>query len=70
MTNKCCDIVYWKHSDGWDAYRKEDCHLWFGNWTPRWFDMAIVEDSPTLSDCKLEISAGWHPHNLVCLVSS
>lgn len=68
MARQCCDVVYWKHADGWDVYRKEDCVLFGKKWVPRWFDMFIVEDCPTLADAKYEINT-WHPLN-VCLVTS
>lgn len=64
---KCCDIVYFKHGYGWDAYRKEDCYQVEEKWIPKWFDMAIVSDSPTKTDVMYEISY-MHPLG-ICLVS-
>ena len=45
--NRCCDIVYWKHEDGWDAYNKCDCQWINGKWIPNWFDNFVIEDAPT-----------------------
>jgi hypothetical protein len=66
---RCCDIVYWKHEDGWDAYRREDCHQWMSErWIPRWFDCAIVEDAPTKKAAQQEIEEHHIDILGVCLV--
>ena len=55
MPAKCCDIVYWEHDDGWDAYRKQDCRQFLGGFVPNWFDCPIVEDKPTKAQAQAEI---------------
>jgi hypothetical protein len=63
---KCCDIIYWRHDDGWDAYRKSDCEFINRHWVPRWFDNFIIEDYPTKASAQAEMRE-WHPLG-VCLV--
>jgi hypothetical protein len=66
MTKKCCDVVYWKHNEGWDAYKKDDCQFINNHWIPNWFDCFIVEDAPTKKDAIKSIN---ELHILgVCLV--
>jgi len=66
MTRKCCDVVYWKHNEGWDAYKKGDCQFVNNHWVPNWFDSFIVEDAPTKKDAIKSIN---ELHILgVCLV--
>lgn len=63
---KCCDIVYWKHDDGWDAYQRSECELFNGKWIPKWFDDFVIEDAPTKADAVRQIK---EMHILgVCLV--
>lgn len=63
-----CPVVFWKHKDGWDIYRKSDCYLsaFSGEWIPQWFDDAIVEDAKTKKEAVKELST-WHVLG-VCLV--
>ena len=65
---KCCDVVYFKHDMGWDAYLKQDCHIFGNAWVPRWFDCAIIEDVPTRKQIQKEIH-DMHFWGL-CLVTS
>ena len=65
---KCCDVIYWKHEDGWDAYRREDCHQVNGSWIPLWFDAFIIEDVSTKQEAQRIIKYGWHALG-VCFVS-
>lgn len=66
MTAKCCEIVYWKHDEGWDAYRKEDCYKINEQWIPTWFDTAIVDSVATKTNAQKEIKE-LHPLG-ICLV--
>ncbi len=66
MSKKCCEIVYWKHDDGWDVYPQSECRKVDGRWIPNWFDCFIIEDAPTKKDA---INAINELHILgVCLV--
>lgn len=66
-TYSCCNPIYWKHDDGWDVYRREDCvRLLDGSWVPEFFDLPIVEDLPTKKDAQKEVSE-MHPFG-ICLV--
>lgn len=67
MPKKCCDLVYWKHDDGWDVFLKSDCQrLSDGTFVPRWFDCQIVEDAPTKKAARAEIA---ELHQVFCLVN-
>lgn len=68
--SKCCSIVYWKHEDGWDAYRKQDCRkLNDGTWVPNWFDNPVIEDYPTKKSAIDEIKNEWHKYGMFCFVN-
>ena len=63
-----CQIVYFRHDDGWDIYKAEDCYKINGHLVPRWFDCAIVEDAPT-KKAAYEEWKGYHIKELgICLV--
>lgn len=64
---KCCNLIYWKHEDGWDVYRREDCYQVAQTWVPTWFDTAVVEDLPTKAEAIKEMK-DWHKNGF-CLVS-
>ena len=65
---RCCDLVYWKHEDGWDVYRRSDCREINGHWVPNWFDDFVIEDAPTKAEAMAEIKSR---HILgICLVNS
>tara|TARA_R110000868_G_scaffold88699_2_gene247126 strand:- start:6653 stop:6859 length:207 start_codon:yes stop_codon:yes gene_type:complete len=66
MTKKCCEIIYWKHDQGWDAYQIQDCTEYNGKAIPKWFDCAVVESAPTKAKAKQEIKE-LHPLG-ICLV--
>ena len=68
MKCKKCDVVYWKHDDGWDAYNKRDCRFINGHWVPEWFDVAIIEDLPTKKAAQQQIKE-YHVLG-ICLVAS
>jgi hypothetical protein len=65
---RCCDLIYWKHEDGWDVYRRSDCQEYNGHWVPDWFDNFVIEDAPTKAAAKSEI-ANYHILE-ICLVNS
>ncbi len=64
---KCCQPIFWKHEDGWDVYRKDDCDKHGKTYVPRWFDCAIVEDASTLAEAVAELKE-QHPAG-ICLNS-
>lgn len=64
---KCCNLVYWKHDDGWDVFKKSDCYFVENQWVPKWFDTALVEDEPTKQSAINEMR-DWHKFG-ICLVS-
>jgi hypothetical protein len=64
---KCCSLVYWKHEDGWDVFRKSDCYELNGKWIPSWFDTALIEDYPTKQKA-IDEMRDWHKHGF-CLVN-
>lgn len=66
MPSKCCEIVYFKHDMGWDAYRKDDCYKINEQWIPTWFDTAIVDSVATKTNAQQEIKE-LHPLG-ICLV--
>jgi len=67
MICKKCDLVYFKHEDGWDCYEKKDCTLIGFKYIPKWFDNFIVEDAPSKKVAVKEINA---LHVLgICLVT-
>jgi len=65
---RCCDLIYWKHDDGWDVYHRSECQPINGTWVPNWFDNFVIEDAPTKAAAKAEI-ASRHILGL-CLVKS
>jgi hypothetical protein len=67
MSN-CCEVIYWKHDDGWDAYLKRDCANHNGKWIPRWFDDFIIEDAVSKKVASAEVAS---MHILgICLVGA
>lgn len=67
--SKCCNIVYWKHDDGWDVFRRSDCFKnWDGSFVPTGFDCALIEDYPTKQAAIVEMK-DWHKYG-ICLVST
>jgi hypothetical protein len=68
LMKRCCDLVYWKHEDGWDVYHRSECQQINGAWVPNWFDNFVIEDAPTKAAAKAEIASR---HLLgMCLVSA
>jgi hypothetical protein len=65
---KCCDLVYWKHEDGWDVYNRSDCRSVNGVLVPNWFDNFVIEDAPTKAAAVAEIKS-QHFFG-ICLVNS
>lgn len=68
MKTKCCDLVYWKHEDGWDVYNRSDCRSVNGALVPNWFDNFVIEDAPTKAAAIAEIKS-QHFFG-ICLVKS
>lgn len=64
---RCCELVYWKHDDGWDVFRKSDCYKLDDQWIPSWFDTALIEDYPTKQSA-IDEMRDWHKFGF-CLVS-
>jgi hypothetical protein len=65
---RCCDLIYWKHEDGWDVYHRSECRPINGAWVPNWFDNFVIEDAPTKAAAMAEIKSR---HILgLCLVSA
>jgi hypothetical protein len=67
MNCKKCDLILFKHEDGWDCYKKADCYKINGKWIPRWFDDFIIEDAASKQEASNKIKA---LHVLgICLVT-
>lgn len=65
---KCCSLIYWKHDDGWDVFRRSDCFKnWDGTFVPKSFDCALIEDQETKQQAIKEMK-DWHRFGF-CLVS-
>lgn len=64
-TCRNCRPVYFKHEDGWDAYRREDCERIGNTWIPSFFDRPLSIDQPTKAAAIREV-ADLHPAGL-CL---
>jgi len=67
MICKKCDLVFWKHDDGWDCYQKTNCYAINGKWIPKWFDDFIIEDAPTKNDAMQKINS-FHVLG-ICLIT-
>jgi hypothetical protein len=68
MRCRKCNIVYFRHEDGWDIYKAEDCYEINGHLVPQWFDNAIVEDAPSKKSARQEWESYHIPQLGICLV--